>query len=166
MGKLAERLRRDAGSGGLYDAERRYVMLRADVLMGVFNRLAPAARQEALAALAASVEAGGGDSARAYFAAVDQDVAALLAVMADSAADLGWGRWRFDGPRAGALALEVQGSPFAAAAAWHDAPACHAIAGMLATVGSLVLGVPAEVRESQCAGMGAACCRFEVRAAA
>ncbi|WFC69131.1 hypothetical protein EUC41_24050 [Achromobacter denitrificans] len=96
MGQLQQRLKWDAPEGAILDADRRYVMLRADVLMGLFAGLPPAQRAQALDSLQASVRTHGGASARAYRAAGAADVAAFLRVMAESAADLGWGAWRFE----------------------------------------------------------------------
>ncbi|KGD90169.1 hypothetical protein JL37_19590 [Achromobacter sp. RTa] len=159
MGQLQQRLQWDQDSGAILDADRRYVMLRADVLMGLFAGLPPAQRAQALDSLQASVRAHGGASARAYRAggaAAD----AFLQVMAESAADLGWGIWRFESGDAAALTLAVRNSPFAMAASTRDRPVCHAITGMLEAVSALVAGEPRTFRETRCASMGAPCCVF------
>ena len=62
---FADRLVRDAERGEWRDGETRYLLLRQDSLMGMFRRLAPSARDEALAALAAAVAEAGGRSAGA-----------------------------------------------------------------------------------------------------
>ena len=164
MGQLLERLNWDTASGQILDADRRYVMMRADVLMGLFSALPAAERQHAFESLRASVRNHGGASARAYQASGTTDTAAFLRVMAESAADLGWGVWRFDWKPAGVWTLTVRNSPFANAAGSSDAPACHAIAGMLEAVTALVLGKTASVHETQCACMGAPLCVFQAQA--
>lgn len=164
MGQLHERLNWDTASGQILDADRRYVMMRADVLMGLFTALPAADRQRAFESLRASVRNRGGASARAYRASGTADTEAFLQVMAESAADLGWGVWRFDWTPAEALTLTVHNSPFASAAGSSDAPVCHAIAGMLEAVTALVLGKAASVHETQCACMGASQCVFQAQA--
>lgn len=141
--------------------EARYLRLRADTLMGMFRRLSPDERARALAALARSTEEAGADSARRYLDRVAGDKAALLDTVAKTAAELGWGSWRFERRAAAGLALEVNDSPFAAGYGSADAPVCAPIAGMLAAVAGLVLGAECEAREIACRACGAASCRFE-----
>lgn len=171
---LHQRLLFDTGQGQVLDQTRRYLLLRADVLMGLFAELPEAARAEALRALGRSVTRHGGDSVRAYAAQPGVTPAVLLQTMADSAGSLGWGRWEFAPlPAAGAapassgLALQVHNSPFAAAATFGEQPACHAIAGMLEAVGAALSGGPCEAREVRCAAQAgpaahAGPCRFEL----
>ncbi|GAB5375725.1 MAG: hypothetical protein AcusKO_21870 [Acuticoccus sp.] len=156
--RFRERLRYDAASGAIYDGDIRYMMIRPDALMGIFARLAPAARAEALAALGASVRDRGKRSAQTY---IDGDVAALLRTIEATAPDLGWGIWRFETGETGGFTLSVTNSPFAAGADF-EGMMCHAIAGMAASVGELVLGVPCEAHESHCTGAGADTCVFRV----
>lgn len=163
MGQLQERLKWDPASGAILDADRRYVMLRADVLMGVFARLPPEQRAQALDSLQSSVRTHGGASARAYQACGAPAPSALLRVMAESAADLGWGVWSFGQAGAATLTLTVHNSPFAMAAATRDRPVCHAITGMLEAVSALVAGESRTFREIRCASMGANCCEFQAQ---
>lgn len=133
--RLHQRLLFDIEDGQVLDGDRRYVILRADVLMGTFDQMEEPTREIALQALGRSVTHFGSDSVRAYLAQVGPD--ALLQAMVENSASLGWGVWSFrrDGQQ---LWLEVRNSPFAAGSTRDDAPSCHAIAGMLrATVGAL-----------------------------
>jgi predicted hydrocarbon binding protein len=160
---LHEGLRFDMAEGQVLDGGRRYLLLRADVLMGVFDELPPAARDEALRAFGRSVATRGVDSLRAYAAQPGVDGDALQRVVEAAAASLGWGRWQLT-REAASLALEVRNSPFAAAAAPGSGPACHAIAGMLQGLAGIVLGSPASARETSCAcSTGDACCRFSAQ---
>ena len=79
----------------------------------------------------------------------------------NTAAELGWGNWRFGERSAARLALEVADSPFAAGYGAADTEVCAPITGMLEAVGSLVLGRECEARELECRARGAASCRFE-----
>jgi hypothetical protein len=164
MAALHERLVFDTARGAVLDAERRYVLLRADVLMGLFARLDGAAREAALAAFGHSVADNGADSVRAYCAAVG--AAALPAMIEGAAASLGWGRWHLDLARvddaiAPALGLAVENSPFAAAAPPATPHACHAIAGMLEVVAGALWSRAAEAHETHCAAAsGETTCRF------
>ena len=160
---LHERLQFDTAHGQVLDAGRRYVLLRADVLMGLFDRLPDAARAEALRAFGRSVAENGADSVRAYAATAGTD--ALPARMEGAAASLGWGRWHLRPTAACAmprsLALEVESSPFAAAATRAAAPACDAIVGMLEALAGALWNEPANARETFCAAEhGGARCEF------
>lgn len=145
---LHERLQFDLADGQILDGPRRYVILRADVLMGAFERSDASARQQALAALGSSVTRFGGDSVRAYLAEVGPQ--ALLQAMVDGSASLGWGVWTFrkDGDN---LWLEVCNSPFAAGSQCTDQPVCHPIAGMLRAIAEALWCKSASVQELHCA---------------
>jgi predicted hydrocarbon binding protein len=160
---LHERLRFDTDRGEVLDASRRYVLLRADVLMGMFDALPGASREQALAAFGRSVDRFGSDSVRAYAAEVGPS--ALLDAMRDAAASLGWGRWHFEADER-ILRLTVHNSPFAGSTACAGSPACHAIAGMLQALASTLWPEGAGAHEVSCAAQqhgGAALCRFEAR---
>lgn len=149
---LHRRLQFDLARGQVLDDTRRYVLLRADVLMGLFDGLPVRMRADALRALAGSVARHGADSVRAYAARPGTTPDALLATMADSAASLGWGAWRFErAPDGGALRLQVRNSPFAAQAGFDDMAACGAIAGMLEALGGALWGSPCRAVELRCA---------------
>lgn len=154
-----DRLAWDAATGEILDQTRRYMLIRPEALMGVFSRLPPQARRDALAALEASIFEQGSDSARAY-RAMGGEGPALAHVVAATAPQLGWGTWRFDlSPQV--IRLEVVNSPFAAGFGPAHAPVCHAIVGMLRAVASLVFERPAQAHELACAATGAPTCRFE-----
>jgi predicted hydrocarbon binding protein len=141
------------------EAQIRYLRLRADTLMGMFRNLPGPLRAQALAALARSTAVHGGDSARRHLESVSGDATALLAAIEKTAAELGWGSWRFGEP--GATHLEVADSPFAAGYGEADIEVCAPIAGMLQAVAALVLGTECEAREVRCCARGAASCIFE-----
>lgn len=139
----------------------RYLRLRADTLMGLFRHLPETARAQALAALVRSTAEHGGDSARRALGAVGGDRAALLAAIEATAAELGWGHWRFGARGATRLALEVDDSPFAAGYGTADTEVCAPITGMLQAVAGLVIGAECIARETECRARGAERCRFE-----
>ena len=143
------------------DAGIRYLRLRADTLMGMFRHLPGPARAQAFAALVRSTAEHGGDSARRYLEGSGGDAAALLAMIEKTAAELGWGNWRFAERESARLALEVADSPFAAGYGAADTEVCAPITGMLQAVAELALGSACEARELQCRARGAASCRFE-----
>lgn len=162
--EFKDRLIFDVERGELRDGPVRYLLIRQDSLTGMFRKLPAPARRAALAALAQSIEECGGDSADRYIEA--NAIARLTDVVANTAAQLGWGAWRFDESVAGELGLEVENSPFAESAD-DDAPgpACAPIAGMLGALGARILGGPVAVDEIACATQGGARCRFRVRLA-
>jgi uncharacterized protein len=156
---LHQRLVFDSANGAVLDASRRYVLLRADVLMGLFDALPAAAGDAALQALGRSVAMHGAESLRAYAAEPGVDAVALQRTVEAAAASLGWGRWTL-AHEGQTLSLEVRNSPFAAAASPSPRPVCAAIAGMLEALASIVLGERASACETACAATGGPCCRF------
>ncbi len=155
---LHQRLCFDTARGAVLDEERRYVLLRADVLMGVFDGLPAPLREQALQAFGRSVATHGADSVRAYAAMPGVDGDAWLRTMESAAASLGWGHWHLTRD-AEALHLQVDNSPFAAASTQRDAPVCHAIAGMLKGLANALWTGGATATETACAAehSGAAC---------
>ena len=131
---LRSRMHHDPSSGALCDGSIRYLTMRADVLGGMLSRLSSATRRDALDALAASVEENGGKSIAIYLAKYHGDAEALLSVMVDAAADLGWGKWQFGTDRAGLPILQVSNSPFAAGQFPADMPLCAPIRGIFAAL--------------------------------
>ena len=182
MEPLHQRLHFDTAHGAVFDGDRRYVLVRADVLMATFDALPGRAREDALRAFGRAVATQGSGSVRAYLDAVGAE--ALPAMLEGAAASLGWGRWRLGAipPGGGAaapmrgsegttadesmpsraLTLEVENSPFATASRGRGEPACHAIAGMLEGVAQALWREPAEARETHCAAAHGASgpCRF------
>jgi predicted hydrocarbon binding protein len=158
MSTLHERLVFDIARGEVRDEDRRYVLVRADVLMGLFDDLPDHAREDALRAFGRSVSTHGRDSLQAYARANGID--GLPPVVERAAASLGWGIWSIERDDS-ALRLEVRNSPFAAGSRRSDAPVCHAIAGMLDGVAFMIFGSPSTVRETSCSAVaGTGVCRF------
>lgn len=154
-----ERLIFDERRGEWRDGDARYLMIRHDSLMGMFNLLPAAARQAALAAFAESVATYGRRSAETYrMHAAAPDL--LLRVTADTAAQLGWGRWRFERTADNELRLDVLNSPFAAGHGPAQEVVCAAITGMLRALSALVFGQSADAEEISCAAAGGDLCRF------
>lgn len=151
----------DGETGAWTDGPARYLMLRADTLMGLFERLAPEARTAALAALVAATAEAGGESLRRYRDQSGLDAAGLAAAVERTAAELGWGRvtLSLDGEN---IEMAVRNSPFAAAAAPSREPVCAPLTGILSAFAASVRDRPAVAREVACAATGDECCRFAV----
>ncbi|MEO8119110.1 MAG: V4R domain-containing protein [Rhodoferax sp.] len=160
---LHEKLHFDTANGQVLDQSRRYLLMRTDVLMGLFDNLPQETREQALCALGQSVASFGSDSVRAYAAQPEVDESALLSTMQDAAASLGWGCWQFERTPNG-LQLTVRNSPFVAGTAQRGSPACHAITGMFKGLISTLYPGGAKVRELSCAAQaGNGACFFEAR---
>jgi len=157
-----QRLVFDLARGELRDGDTRYLMLREDSLMGLFKGLTGPARADAFKAFAASVAEHGERSAARYRAG-EGEAGDLLATIAATAAQLGWGVWRFSRTEAGELELEVKNSPFAHGYGASLEAVCAPIAGMLGAVASIVFDAPAQAGENLCASAGGAVCRFSAR---
>ena len=161
MPEFDDRLVRDRASGAIRDGDVRYVMVRADALMGLFKRLYPSMKHAAFHAFADAVAEQGGKSARRYQALGAQQGSALLRVIEETAPSLGWGVWRFGPIQPKRLELTVIGSPFVEGHGASVQPVCYAIVGMLRAASALVLGAPTYVREVRCAAVDGEICRFE-----
>ena len=162
MTSFRERLVFDPASGEYRDGAIRYMMIRNDALMGLFAELSPEQRLGALAALERSIRNHGGQSAATYQAMGATDAAGMMQTIAETAPQLGWGVWRFHAALR-AVMLEVENSPFAAAAGGSAHPVCHAITGMLTAIGPMLLGGRAVAVEQRCAARdGGVLCQFHI----
>ncbi|KRW95245.1 4-vinyl reductase [Paracoccus sp. MKU1] len=160
--RFRQRLHHDHETGQLSDGPIRYLIMRPDALMGMFDRLPTSARAEALAALAGSVAEFGGRSVTAYLQARPGNFEALLRVIEQISADLGWGLWRFQAGQDGNYGLTVRNSPFAAGIAQPASqPACAPIQGMLTAIAAQIFGNGGKVIETHCAAChGGDTCHF------
>jgi FAD/FMN-containing dehydrogenase len=162
MASFRERLVFDAAAGEYRDGDIRYMFIRNDALMGLFAELAPEHRLPALAALSRSIHTFGGRSVEAYRASGSASPEQMLATIAETAPQLGWGSWRF-AYEGDAITLEIANSPFAAGAGPRAHPVCHAVVGMLSALGPVLFDAEAEAVEACCAAAGGgAHCRFRV----
>ena len=160
MNTFRERLEWDAENGAIHDRDIPYLLIRPDSLMGIFEFLPETERAAAFEAFARSIAHCGKGSAESYQALGAAQADALLATIAETAPQLGWGVWSLSRSATG-LSLTVRNSPFAAGYGDSDAPVCAPIRGMLEAVGDLVLGVAVTVRETGCVSQGADICTFE-----
>ena len=77
---LHEKLHFDTANGQVLDQSRRYLLMRTDVLMGLFDNLPKADREQALLALGQAVAQFGSDSVRAYAAQPGVDEAKRISI--------------------------------------------------------------------------------------
>ena len=73
MSAFWDRIRIDEPAGTIFDGDRRYLLMRTDVLMGMLQKLPAELRSPVLAALAESTREHGGKSVRAYLEAGSSD---------------------------------------------------------------------------------------------
>jgi hypothetical protein len=109
---VSSRIRLDLATGTLSDGAIRYVLIRADGLMGAFIGTGASG---SLVALYESVYRHGQNSLRHYQSEHGTDPTVLMATVAHVAATLGWGAWVFTRPGPKELRLTVHNSPLAAA---------------------------------------------------
>lgn len=156
-----ERLVWDADRGEILDRDIPYLLIRPDSLMGIFRFLPEADRLAAFEAFAKSIAQHGRGSAESYQALGDEQADALLATIANTAPQLGWGIWSLVRTGDDRLTLSVRNSPFVVGYGESSVPVCAAIQGMLEAVGGIVFGAEVIARETGCAAAGAETCSFE-----
>jgi uncharacterized protein len=161
-----DRLVWDPSRGEIHDRDIPYLLIRPDSLMGIFRFLPEADRPAAFEAFARSIAHHGRGSAESYQSLGADQADALLATIAQTAPQLGWGVWTLSRAGLDSLSLNVENSPFAAGYGDSDVPVCAPIRGMLEAVGGLVFGTEMTARETACAAAGAPSCVFDVAGAA
>lgn len=161
MKPFKDRLAWSAQAGTIADGPARYVLIRADALMGLFHNLSGADRRTALAAFQRSVHRFGGQSVRRYQAARNEDDPDVLTLVAAGAPQLGWGHWTVERHGA-ALSVIVENSPFASGFGDAGQSVCAPIAGMLEAAATITLDREFSVTEVRCAAAGSETCHFEL----
>ncbi len=146
---LHERLNFDTQHGQVLDQDRRYVLLRADVLMGLFDQLPEDAKSLALDAFYRSVFTHGGRSVAAYDVADGKNVPQLFETVGAGAASLGWGVWEFEHYKRSSV-LRVLNSPFAHSARASSSAVCAPIRGMFQALCSRAWNQSCAVVELKC----------------
>ncbi|MGF6645949.1 MULTISPECIES: V4R domain-containing protein [Paraburkholderia] len=150
MNAIVSRLVHDLEAGEICDGDRRYLIMRPDVLMGTLKSLDDTTRERVLSSLANSAALHGGRSVQAYGkTAVGR---ALLETMCDASAGLGWGRWYIE-ESAEELKLTVHNSPFAWGYGACTHTVCAPIVGIFRAVATQFFGTPVVVEELECAAM-------------
>lgn len=157
MNAFWERLRLDEASGAIYDGDRRYLMIRPDVLMGLLHALPSREQAMVLKALATSAREQGGRSVSAY--QNEGGKAQLEQTMIEGAAALGWGKWRIAEHHEG-MQLEVDNSPFAHGYGPAGSPVCAPIAGIFESLAEKLLGEKVTVAELVCTAQHGGSCHF------
>lgn len=147
---IKKRMNWDTENGQILDENRRYVLLRADVLMGIFTGLDAQQKQAALQAFTQSVYQNGNDSVQAYWREIQEDSQQLLTSMMSISAQLGWGAWSIQKQTPDQLIIRVENSPFAQATRGQGAPMCYPIVGIIQAMGQLIFNTDVLVVENQC----------------
>jgi predicted hydrocarbon binding protein len=141
--------------GSIRHGDIRYVLIRADGLMGAFN----GDGSERLQDLSESVYLHGRHSLARYYADCGGDIEATIKAIESRAAQMGWGRWKIVRSHPQRLTLTVDNSPFAIGRSVH--PQCAPAAGMFRAVAELALGGPVYLLETRCVACGAQTCEFQ-----
>lgn len=162
MNAFWTRIHVDTSAGTIFDGDRRYLMMRPDVLMGMLRELPVHTRTEVLAALAESTRKNGGKSVSAYRDA--GGASALRQTVIDGAAAFGWGAWHIESGQ-DQLRLDVDDSPFAAGYGPADLAVCAPIEGIFHSLAQALMGADVEVAETRCAAQHGGRCRFVARRA-
>lgn len=162
MSTFWDRIRIDESAGTIVDDDRRYLLMRPDVLMGMLHELPAELRGTVLAALATSARKNGGKSVAAYLESVGPE--RLQQSVIDGAAAFGWGHWRI-AQRNGCTELEVENSPFAAGYGPSALPVCAPVNGIFHSLAHALMGSAVQVTETRCAAQGNTHCHFIARPA-
>ncbi|QBQ99590.1 V4R domain-containing protein [Paraburkholderia pallida] len=157
MNGIVSRLEHDLEQGEILDGKRRYLLMRPDVLMGILRGLDETTRAAVLKSFTRAAYENGGRSIEAY--ARDADGRALLDVVCETSAGLGWGKWdaELEHDR---LRLTVRNSPFAWGHGVSSCPVCAPVVGILQSVAKQILGGPIVAEEVACGAMSGGACEF------
>lgn len=148
--------------GALHSGDIRYLLIRADALMGCFKPPALAGLPELYQAIEDSFSQFGGKSVLQYVDSSDSSTQQLWQKMEKMAPQLGWGQWSFAfGRTNGEIILTVSNSPFSAGHGSAEFAVCSPISGIVKSVAEQTFKVPVIVQESRCSAMSGDVCVFK-----
>jgi len=148
------------GRGRLTLGGSRYLLIRAETLVGLQKAVEQALGDGAPACIVAGGRAGGARAAAALEGTAEERARRLLRI----GGEIGWGEFALERLTATGLAVSVRHSPVAEAYGPSPRPVCHLIRGVLESLAVAVLGRPLAVAETACVAAGAPACRFETTA--
>lgn len=156
-------IRLTENNGALLDGDVRYLLIRADSLMGMIRNLVAEDQQKILNALSDSVSVSGGKSIIRYQNMGDSSSDKLIKKVVHTSTQLGWGKWSFHNKDSDSIELEVSNSPFAAGFGRSEFPVCAPITGMLKTIAEVITKKQVIVEELRCSAMGEDTCLFHAQ---
>lgn len=152
----------DKADGALHAGDVRYVLVRADGLMGCFKSSLGSTPLAMYQEIEDSFFRFGGKSTQQYAETLGEDPEELLSKIEEIAPQLGWGKWALSlEPNQQRLNLTVENSPFSAGYGEADFAVCAPIAGMLRGVAEKIFEQAVTCRECRCSAMGGDVCEFE-----
>lgn len=159
--QVAEKLRFDMEEGELSFNGVRYILIRPETIVRFQKEVEKAIGERTSAAMSLGGYEGGSLSTKAYrerFSLSNKEVAEF---MCDMGSQLGWGQFELIelGEK---LVVDVHNSPFAQEYGSSDGAICHMIEGVMAGMGSTVLGSNVRSTEEKCRAKGDEVCRFVV----
>lgn len=148
--------------GALYAGGVRYVLVRADGLMGCFKPNLSSTSLAMYEAIENSFFCFGGKSTQQYAEMLGEDSEELLRKIEELAPQLGWGNWVLSlKSNEQKLTLTVENSPFSAGYGHADFAVCAPVSGMLKGVAERIFKQAVIAREHRCSAMGGDICEFE-----
>lgn len=148
--------------GALHSGDIRYVLVRADGLMGCFKSSSNSTSLSMTKEIENSFFRFGGKSTQQYSDILGDNPEELLSKIEEMAPQLGWGKWalclKLNERK---LTLTVKNSPFSVGYGQADFAVCAPISGMLRGVAEKIFTQAVTCREHRCSAMGGDVCEFE-----
>ena len=152
----------DGETGAIRYKGVRYLLIRPETLAELLKAVESVAGEQAGESLYRGGFEGGRLSTTTYREIHGFSDREIIDFMMRMGREIGWGRPSLDrySPEQGVLEVRVTGSAFAEAYGSSSRPVCHLIRGVVAGMGSVLLGRSCRALEPACEAMGDACCRF------
>jgi len=148
--------------GALHAGDVRYVLVRADGLMGCFKSNLSSTSLAMYKEIENSFFRFGGKSTQQYAEILGEYPEELLSKIEEIAPQLGWGNWALSlESNERKLTLRVENSPFSAGYGQADFAVCAPVSGMLRGVAEKIFKQAVTCREYRCSAMGGDVCEFE-----
>ncbi len=161
---IVKDLEYDHGEGALRYKGVRYLLIRPETLAGIQKTIEEGSGSAGGEPLYKGGFEGGYLSSKKYREIHGFTDLEIIEFMVGMGGQIGWGRFHLDryDREARILEVSVEASPFAEACKGARRPVCHLIRGVVAGMGSALLGVECAAEETTCKALGDDRCRFAV----
>lgn len=158
---VADNLQFDIEEGELSYNGVRYLLIRPETIVRFQKEAEKIMGDRTSSAMSVGGYEGGSLSTKAYKERFDLNNREVAEFMCNMGSQLGWGKFKLV-EMDDKLVVEVRNSPFAEEYGSSESAICHMIEGVMAGMGSTVLGSNVRSTEEKCRAKGDKVCRFVI----
>lgn len=167
VNQILEKLAFDPQSGAISFEGVRYMLVRPETIMSLFNSLEEELGERAGSFFFQGGVSGGRLSAQKFKQSLGLSNKGVVEFMMRMGTQIGWGRFELVAldMQTKVLQVNVHNSPYAQAYGAGKGPVCHVIRGVLAGLAQGIFNKTVQAEETGCLAAGKDFCRFLIKGA-